>query len=110
MVSGSPRPTVEPMRFVGKQQRHHSRCAPTMSPVLNFMVVGYGVAADFRDPAAHRVVVLAERRVVHTLGDAQYSLHQDTFHQVVKLWVYPANLTAADGALQVAPQAHAAPP
>ena len=47
------------------------------------------------------VVWSAERRVVHTAGDAQYSLHQDTFHQVVKLWVYPANLSAADGALQV---------
>ena len=38
---------------------------------------------------------------MHTAGDAQYSLHQDTFHQVVKLWVYLANLTAADGALQL---------
>jgi hypothetical protein len=53
------------------------------------------------------VVWSAERRVVHTVGDAQYSLHQDTFHQVVKLWVYPANLTAADGALQVPPPPNA---
>ena len=49
-------------------------------------------------------------RLVRHLGaaDPQCALHYDTFHGVVKLWVYEANVTLAHGPLHVVPGSHRA--
>ena len=51
-----------------------------------------------------------ERAVVHASGDAQYDLHQDTFHQIVKLWVYPAGIEHHHGPLHVVRGSHRCTP
>eukprot|EP00754_Rhynchopus_humris_P047024 Rhum_TRINITY_DN6543_c0_g1::Rhum_TRINITY_DN6543_c0_g1_i1::g.20320::m.20320 len=44
-----------------------------------------------------------ERVVTHVAYDTQYQKHVDTFHQAVKLWVYPSTVTAEDGPLHYIP-------
>jgi hypothetical protein len=52
-------------------------------------------------------VRFVEREVTHMgPADPQCALHLDTFHSVVKLWVYGANVSAAHGPLHVVPGSH----
>jgi len=46
------------------------------------------------------------RAVSHVATDPQYALHVDTFHSVVKLWVYPRNVSVADGPLHFVRGSH----
>ena len=51
-------------------------------------------------------IEFVERPVKHTDADPQYALHVDTFHSVVKAWVYPANLTVQAGPMYYVPGSH----
>ena len=51
-------------------------------------------------------IEFVERPVKHTDADPQYALHVDTFHSVVKAWVYPANLTVQSGPMYYVPGSH----
>ena len=46
------------------------------------------------------------RAVQHVPADPQYALHMDTFHSVVKIWVYPKNMTVSEGPLHVVRGSH----
>ena len=50
------------------------------------------------------------RAVRHVAGDPQYALHMDTFHSVVKIWVYPRNMSEAEGPLHVVRGSHRCSP
>jgi len=56
--------------------------------------------------AVEEELSFVERPVTHMPGDSQYEFHVDTFHQVVKLWVYYANVTEAMGPLYIIPGSH----
>eukprot|EP01059_Diplonema_ambulator_P025293 TRINITY_DN4232_c0_g1_i1.p1 TRINITY_DN4232_c0_g1~~TRINITY_DN4232_c0_g1_i1.p1 ORF type:complete len:869 (+),score=173.79 TRINITY_DN4232_c0_g1_i1:109-2607(+) len=46
------------------------------------------------------------RLVSHVGLDTQYQAHVDTFHSVLKMWVYPSNVTLKEGPLHVLPGTH----
>ena len=48
------------------------------------------------------------RIVTHVPRDTQTEAHVDTFHTVLKMWVYPANITLEHGPLHVYPGTHRA--
>eukprot|EP01064_Diplonema_japonicum_P030091 TRINITY_DN5014_c5_g1_i1.p1 TRINITY_DN5014_c5_g1~~TRINITY_DN5014_c5_g1_i1.p1 ORF type:complete len:862 (+),score=192.22 TRINITY_DN5014_c5_g1_i1:23-2587(+) len=47
-----------------------------------------------------------ERLVTHVGQDTQYQAHVDTFHSVIKMWVYPSTVTLKEGPLHVLPGTH----
>eukprot|EP01083_Nonionella_stella_P010879 30953_1 len=47
-----------------------------------------------------------KRPVKHRQDDKQYQLHQDTFHQVVKMWIYDSNTTKENGPLMIVPHSN----
>lgn len=47
-----------------------------------------------------------EREVIHLPWDDQYALHQDTFHRVIKIWVYGSGTSGENGTLHVVPGSH----
>jgi len=50
------------------------------------------------------------RAVSHVAADPQYALHVDTFHSVVKVWVYPRNVSVDEGPLHFARGSHRCSP
>mmetsp|Transcript_65 Transcript_65/g.103 ORF Transcript_65/g.103 Transcript_65/m.103 type:complete len:1250 (+) Transcript_65:58-3807(+) len=50
------------------------------------------------DPVQKEISFVA-KQVVHLKNDTQTELHQDTFHQSVKMWVYDSSLQLQDGPL-----------
>ncbi|KAJ9453752.1 hypothetical protein DIPPA_19151, partial [Diplonema papillatum] len=50
------------------------------------------------------------RVITHLAGDTQCQSHVDTFHSTFKMWVYPQNVSAADGPLHFLPTTHRATP
>eukprot|EP01060_Flectonema_neradi_P005456 TRINITY_DN13639_c0_g1_i1.p1 TRINITY_DN13639_c0_g1~~TRINITY_DN13639_c0_g1_i1.p1 ORF type:complete len:883 (+),score=176.56 TRINITY_DN13639_c0_g1_i1:100-2748(+) len=46
------------------------------------------------------------RVVTHLPDDTQTQAHVDTFHTVIKMWVYPSNITLEHGPLNVYPGTH----
>lgn len=49
-----------------------------------------------------------EREVIHLANDEQYVLHQDTFYQAIKIWVYDSDTTIEHGPLHYVPGSHRA--
>ena len=42
----------------------------------------------------------------HIPNDNQYDMHIDSFHNTIKLWVYPGSLSKKHGPLQILPKSH----
>ena len=85
----------------------------TSSPAMGDAVGNERFNEVLRHASASRLPVEAlefVRRAVRHLGalDPQCALHCDTFHGVVKLWVYDANVTRDHGPLHVVGGSHRA--